>query len=139
MRFSLKTFDIKEFGKFLDPVLLDFQPENQHIFFGNFFRSETKQGLNREFPCGLVEMNPASIHEDTGSIPGLLSELRILHCHELWCRLQTWLGSHIVVAVAQASSCSSDLTPSLGTSICHRCSPKKANKNKNKQKKPRTQ
>ena len=23
----------------------------------------------------------------------LLSGLRIRHCHELWCRLQTWLGS----------------------------------------------
>ena len=29
------------------------------------------------------------------------------------------------VAVAWASSCSSDLTPSLGTSICHTCGPKK--------------
>jgi len=33
------------------------------------------------------------------------------------------LGSH--VAVAQASSYCSDSTPSLGTSICHGCSPKK--------------
>ena len=30
-------------------------------------------------------MNLTSIHEDIGSIPGLLIELRILHCHELWC------------------------------------------------------
>ena len=36
------------------------------------------------------------------------------------------------VAVVQASSCSSDLTPSLGTSICHRCSPKKTKKEKRK-------
>ena len=34
---------------------------------------------------GSVEMNLTSIHEDTGSIPGLLSELRIWCCHELWC------------------------------------------------------
>ena len=34
--------------------------------------------------------NPTSIHEDTGSIPGLA----------LWCRLQTWLGSGVAVAVA---------------------------------------
>ena len=35
------------------------------------------------------------------------------------------LGSCVAMAVAWASSCSSNLTPSLGTSICHRCSPKK--------------
>ena len=29
----------------------------------------------------------------------LLSELRILRCPELWCRLQTWLGCGIAVAV----------------------------------------
>ena len=28
-----------------------------------------------------------------------LSGLRIWHCHELWCRLQTHLGSHIAVAL----------------------------------------
>ena len=38
------------------------------------------------------------------------------------------------MAVVQASGCSSDSTPSLGTSICPGCSPKKAKKNK-KQKK----
>ena len=32
------------------------------------------------------------------------------------------------MAVAQAGSCSSDLTPSLGTSICHKCGPKKKKK-----------
>ena len=31
--------------------------------------------------------NPTSIHENAGSIPGLV--LRIQHCHELWCRLAT--------------------------------------------------
>ena len=35
------------------------------------------------------------------------------------------LESGVAVAVGLAGSCSSDLTPSLGTSICHRCSPKK--------------
>jgi len=55
----------------------------------------------------------------------LLSGLRIGHCHELWCRSQTLFRSGVSVAVAKAGSCSSDLTPSLGTSICHRCSPKK--------------
>ena len=59
-----------------------------------------------------------------------LSELRIWHCCELWCRFQTWLGS--LIAVAVAGSYSSNWTPSLGTSICHRCSPKKAKKKKKK-------
>ena len=60
-----------------------------------------------------------------------LSGLRIQHFHELWCRLMTWPGSHIAVSVLQASSCKSDLTPSLGTSICRRYSPKKKKKEKN--------
>ena len=46
--------------------------------------------------------------------------------------MKTWLRPCVAVAVVQAGSCSSDLTPSLGTSICHRCSSKKQkNKNKN--------
>ena len=47
--------------------------------------------------------------------------LRIWHCHELWCRSQMQLISCVAVAVAQAGSCSSDSTPSVGTSICHEC------------------
>mgnify|MGYP006880551834 CR=1 FL=1 len=35
------------------------------------------------------------------------------------------------MAVAVAGSYSSDLTPSLGVSMSHRCSPKKAKKKKN--------
>ena len=54
-----------------------------------------------------------------------LSGLKIWHCCELWCRSQMWLGSCIAVAVAVASSYTSDSTPSLGTSMCHRCGPKK--------------
>ena len=42
--------------------------------------------------------NLISIHEHMGSIPGLLSG----HCHELWCRSQTWLRSWVAVAVVQA-------------------------------------
>ena len=42
-----------------------------------------------------------------------LNGLRIQCCHEQWCRLQMRLGSGIAVTVAVASSCSSDLTPSL--------------------------
>ena len=73
--------------------------------------------------------NPTRNHEIAGSIPGLAQWLRIQHCCELWCRLQMWLGSHIAlavaIAVAVAGSYSSNLTPSLGISICHGCGPKK--------------
>ena len=48
----------------------------------------------------------------------LLSGSRIQHCHELWYRSQMWLGSGITVAVAQATSWSSNETLSLGTSTC---------------------
>ena len=46
----------------------------------------------------------------------LLSGSGIQRCHELWYRSQVHL----------------DLTPSLVTSICHGCGPKKQNKNKRK-------
>ena len=61
------------------------------------------------------------------------SGLGILHCRELWCRSWKWLGFRVAVAVAVAGSCSSDSTPSLGTSICCKFSPKKL-KTKNKTK-----
>ena len=44
--------------------------------------------------------------------------------------LHTWLGSHVAVAVVQSSSYSSSSSPSLGTSISRRCSPKKKKKKK---------
>ena len=44
-------------------------------------------------------MNPSRNHEVVGSIPGLLTGLRIQHCHELWCSSQTQVGSHIAVAL----------------------------------------
>ena len=51
--------------------------------------------------------------------------LRIRCCHELQCRSQTWLRSGIAAPVVQASGYNSNLLPSLGTSIWHRCSPEK--------------
>ena len=41
---------------------------------------------------------------------------------------QLWVGH----------SCTSNLTPSLGTSICHRCNPRKQNKTKQKAQNPKT-
>ena len=47
-----------------------------------------------------------------------------------------WLGSHVSVAMAEAGSCSSNSTSSLGTSMCCRCGPKKQKKKKKKKKIP---
>ena len=44
-------------------------------------------------------------------------------------KLQMQLESGVAVTVVQASSCSSDSTPSLRTSTCHGCSPHKKDKN----------
>ena len=75
--------------------------------------------------CGAVAMNPTNTHEDAGSIPGLTHGSKIRCCCELCCRLQTWLKSGVAMAVVQASSYSSDSTPSLGTSMCHGCGTKR--------------
>ena len=63
--------------------------------------------------------NPASVHEDVGSIPGLtlgLGSSVATSCGIGW---QVRLGSHVAVA----GGGSSDSTPSLGTSICRGHSP----------------
>jgi len=73
-------------------------------------------------------MNLTNIHEDPGPTPGLVQWIKVQCCHELQYRSQTQHGS--CVAVAVVSSYSSDSTPSLGTSICRGCSPKKTNKTK---------
>ena len=44
------------------------------------------------------------IHENLGSIPGLLSGLSTQHCHELWRRSQKWLQSHIAVAMCRPAT-----------------------------------
>ena len=52
-----------------------------------------------------------------------LNGLRIRCYHKVWPKPQMQLRYGVAVAVA--SSCGSDSTPSLGTSVCSRCSPKK--------------
>ena len=76
-----------------------------------------------------------SMRMQAQSLPSL-SGLRIGHCCELRCKSQTHLGSCVSVAVAQAGSCSSDSTPSLGTSVCCGGGPKKQNKQTKKENKP---
>ena len=66
---------------------------------------------------GTVETNLTRNHEVVGFDPWC--------CRDLWCRLQTWLGSGVAVAVVWAVSCSSDSAPILGTSVCHKWGPKK--------------
>ena len=79
-----------------------------------------KVRLTREFPLWLrgLRTQPVSMRIQVRSLASL-SGLGIQRCHELQCRSQKWLGS--CVAVAVAGSCSSNLTPSLGTPICCKC------------------
>ena len=69
---------------------------------------------------------PTSTHE-----VGLHPRPRSVRCRERWCRSQVQLVSRgaLAVAVEQAGGCSSDWTPSPGTSMGYRCSPKKKKKN----------
>ena len=63
--------------------------------------STHKKGFNKEFPLGLSRLRTqlVSMRKRVQSL-GSLGELRIQHCHELWCRSQMQLVSRVALAVA---------------------------------------
>ena len=83
---------------------------------------------SQEFPLWLSTLRTRRLCEDVVRSLASLRGLRIQGCRELWCRSQTWLRSHVAMAVASVSSCSSEQTPSLGTSVRLKCGPKNKRK-----------
>ena len=69
----------------------------EHYYHTIMFNKKCFKGSSHH---GAAETNSTRNQEVQVQSPALLSGLRIQHCRELWCRLQIWLGSGIVVAVA---------------------------------------
>ena len=82
---------------------MDFLPENSQIW---------------SSLCGPAVMNPTSIHEDVGSIPGLTQWVKDLALGELWCRSADAARILCCCGCGVGWQRQFDLTPSLGTSIC---------------------
>ena len=83
-------------------IRLDPWPGNFHMGAAkkekNKIKTKKKES-NRSSCRGSVVTNPTRIHEDVGFIPGLTQWIEDQCCCELWCMLQTWLGSGVAVAV----------------------------------------
>ena len=80
---------------------------------------------------GSAVMNLTGIHEDASLIPGL-TQLRIQHFHELCCRLQVRLGSHIPVLWCRPAAAAL-IWPLACASVCHRCGPKNQKKKRERE------
>ena len=61
--------------------------------------SSVKRSEGGSSRCGSAVMNTTRIYEDASLIPGLAQWVKDRHCHELWCGLQTRLGSRVAVTV----------------------------------------
>ena len=98
----------------------------KHSYRGKFYIQRKLKNMSLGSSCcGTAEMNLTIICDDVHSIPGLAQWVRDLAL--LWAVVQVTDAAWIL----QASSCSSHLTPRLGTFICHGWwSPKKPKKKK---------
>ena len=65
---------------------------SQSILIKNIFHRVLITAQQKQIRLGTMRLQVQSLAS--------LSELRIQHCRELWCRLQTRLGSCVSVAVA---------------------------------------
>ena len=90
----------------------------------------------RSSRCSSVVMNRTSIHEDTSIIPGLAQWVG--SCHELYCRSQTQLQSHITVAVHRPAAAAAirplawEPTFALGVALRKKQNWRKVKSNNNK-------
>ena len=91
----------------------------------NVHQKKKKKRIYRTFYYGSGVKNPTLSGRMSVQSLISLSGLRTWRCCKLQGRSQTQFRSGVAVAMMKASSCSSDLTPSLGTCICCRCALKR--------------